>query len=322
MSILANPIYTYIPLYIYIFILIYKQSVQKVSSHVICKIQTFIEEDDLQSRHLGTSHSSPNVSSTVQNTLQNPLLELPSAAPSYFPESHQLSEISSLSKMISVLGKARSCRAPNLGYRGPESPGWFDVSPKISAQDVMHEPEHCCDEAANHQLPKAVAVFVVLYLCILKASLKAFWIIWIVPAEHCSNLMQNLTQICCFISSVILNARPHSTHALWNGHSSHMRILVHSLWMPGYINDKPTIPVIFTMAWLFLNWPHIKNSYNSMTQKQTTLLKEWAKDLSRYFSKKDIPTTRKHMKSCSTSLIIREMKIKTTMRYHFTIIRH
>ena len=39
---------------------------------------------------------------------------------------------------------------------------------------MMHEPEHCCDEAANHQLPKAVAVFVVLYLCILKASLKAF----------------------------------------------------------------------------------------------------------------------------------------------------
>ena len=38
----------------------------------------------LQSTHLGTSHSSPSISSTVENTLQNPLLEAPSAAPSYF----------------------------------------------------------------------------------------------------------------------------------------------------------------------------------------------------------------------------------------------
>ena len=42
----------------------------------------------------------------------------PSAAPLYFPESHQWSEISSLSKVILVLGKARSLRAPNLGCRG------------------------------------------------------------------------------------------------------------------------------------------------------------------------------------------------------------
>ena len=42
----------------------------------------------------------------------------PSAAPLYFPESHRWSEISSLSKVILVLGKARSHRAPNLGCRG------------------------------------------------------------------------------------------------------------------------------------------------------------------------------------------------------------
>ena len=72
----------------------------------------------LQSRHVGTSHSSPSVSSTLQNTLKNPLLESPSAAPSYFPEPHWQSEISSLSKVILVLGKARSRRMPNLGCRG------------------------------------------------------------------------------------------------------------------------------------------------------------------------------------------------------------
>ena len=175
-----------------------------------------------QSRNRGTSH-------------------LPSAALSYFPESHWRSEISSLSKVILVWGKVRSHKAPNLVCSGAESPAWFDVLRKISyiTWDVMHEQVHCYDDTANHQLPIAAA----------------FWIIWI-----CSSLTQNWMQIHCSMGSVILNVMDTQyTCSLnnvygpkwlvqWSRHCSHMHIPVHSPWLPGYINVTQTILVILVMA--------------------------------------------------------------------------
>ena len=148
--------------------------------------------------------------------------------------------------------KSQKSQAPKLGCRGAESPGWFDVLPKNC---TTHDAWVGALSWWSCQSPVA-------HSCNLLNHPNSF-------VEEYSSLRQNLMQIRCSSSSVILNVTAtqytcslngvYHPHWLvqWSCHCSHKHIPVLSPWLPSYIGVVQTIVVILTMVGLFPGRPHI-----------------------------------------------------------------
>ena len=160
--------------------------------------------------------------------------------------------MSSLSKVILVWGKARSHRAPNLGCRGAETPGWFDVSQKNCTR---------CDAWAG-TLSWWSCQSPVAHSCGLLNHTNSF-------RGGMFKLNTKFDTDLCYTCSVILNAtytqytsslsgiyHPHWL-VQWSHHCSHMHLPVHSAWLSGYIDVAQTILLILTVVGLFPDRPHI-----------------------------------------------------------------
>ena len=170
--------------------------------------------------------------------------QLPSAALLYFPEAHWWSEISSLSKVILVLRKARSCRSPHLGCRvGAESPGRVDVL----LENVCTRRDVWAGTLLWWSCKSPVA-----HSCGLPNHRNSFHrgMFQLNAKFYADPLLYSLSHFECDALNGI--HRPHWL-VQWCHHCSHMNIPVHSPWLPGYIDVSQSVLVILSMVGLFLD---------------------------------------------------------------------
>ena len=189
----------------------------------------------------------------------------PSAAPSYFPESHWWSEISSLSKVILVWGKARNHRLQI--YRGPESPGWFEILPKklcmgrdawagVLWSNCQSPVAHGCG-LLDHPNSLCRGVFK------LSAKFDADPLLC-----SLSHFERTATQYTCSPSGTY---RPHwLVH--WSHHWSYVHIPVHSPWLPSHVKVTQTVLIILTLAGFFLDRPHTINLLKTKLWKKQIVM--------------------------------------------------